>query len=361
MDYVNIGIDKIVNYKIYIKDNILYDEALIKTLFCKYSKAMIITDDNVRIIHLDNVINALKPYIENIFIFSLYANETSKSIQNAEKILARLTDDKFRKDDIIISLGGGMASDIAGFCASVYKRGCALAHIPTTVLSQVDASIGGKTAVNTGSGKNMIGTIYHPNFVLTDTTLLKTLSDESYFEGFTEIIKYALICDRELFEYLESTSIENIRKNICEIIKKCVKHKADIVALDEADNYERLKLNFGHTIAHAVEKYYDYKIYTHPRAVGIGIYTTTLICEKEGITKAGVAKRVRELLEKFSLEYLIPQISREDFYAIIANDKKFSGGGLKEAVIHDIGSCEIILINDDKIKNIADKYLKELK
>jgi 3-dehydroquinate synthase len=191
--------------------------------------------------------------------------------------------------------------------------------------------------------------------------ILKSLSKEAYFEGFAEIIKYALICDKELFEYLESTDIENITSNITEIITKCVKHKAAIVASDEADNNERLKLNFGHTIAHAVENYYDYKIYSHPRAVGIGMYSTVLICENEGITKQGTAERLKKLLEKFSLEYKMPQFATEDFYTIIANDKKFSGGGLKEAVISDIGSCEIILIDDNKIRNIIDKYLKELK
>jgi len=361
MDCVNVGIDKTVYYKIYIKDNIFVDTDLLKPLFCKYSKAMIITDDNVRLLHLDKVIAALKPYIENIYIFCLYAKETSKSIQNAEKILAKLADNKFRKDDIIISLGGGMVSDIAGFCASVYKRGCALAHVPTTVLAQVDASIGGKTAVNTGMGKNMIGTIYHPNFVLCDTSLLSTLSDEAYFESFAEIIKYALICDRELFEYLENTDTIDIRNNIATVITKCVNHKAGIVAIDDADNNERLKLNFGHTIAHAIEKYYGYKIYSHPRAVGIGMYSTVLICENEGICKQGAAQRVKTLLEKFSLEYKMPQISKEDFYAIIANDKKLSAGGLKETVICDIGESKIILLDDDKIKNIAEKYLKELK
>lgn len=361
MDCVNVGIDKTVDYKIYIKDNIFTDADLLKQLFGSYSKAMIITDDNVRLLHLDKVIDALKPYIENIHIFCLYAKETSKSIQNAEKILAKLADNKFRKDDVIISLGGGMVSDIAGFCASVYKRGCSLAHVPTTLLAQVDASIGGKTAVNTGAGKNMIGTIYHPNFVLCDTTLLKTLSFNAYFEGFAEIIKYALICDKELFEYLENTDIADIRSNIKGIITKCVKHKAEIVASDEADNRQRLKLNFGHTIAHAVEKYYGYKIYSHPRAVGIGLYSTVLICENEGICKQGAAQRVKTLLEKFSLDYKMPQISKEDFYTIIANDKKVSSGGLKETVISDIGQSKIILLDDDKIKNIAQKYLKELK
>lgn len=361
MDCVNVGIDKTVDYKIYIKDNIFADADLLKPLFCKYSKAMIITDDNVRLLHLDNVVRALKPYIENIFIFCLYAKETSKSIQNAEKILAKLSDKKFRKDDIIISLGGGMISDIAGFCASVYKRGCALAHVPTTVLAQVDASIGGKTAVNTGAGKNMIGTIYHPNFVLCDSTLLKTLPEKAYCEGFAEIIKYALICDKELFEYLENTDTEDIKNNIAKVISKCVNHKAKIVAIDDADNNERLKLNFGHTIAHTIEKYYGYKIYSHPRAVSIGLYETVLICENEGICKQGTERRVKTLLEKFSLDYKMPQISKEDFYAIITNDKKFSSGGLKETVITDIGVSKIILIDDQRIKNITEKYLKELK
>jgi 3-dehydroquinate synthase len=140
-----VGTHKTVNYKIYIEDNVFSDADLIAALFEKYSKAMIITDDNVRMLHLNRVTSAIKPYVENIFVFCLYAKETSKSIKNAEKILTKLTDNKFRKDDIIISLGGGMVSDIAGFCASIYKRGCAIAHIPTTVLSQVDASIGGKT------------------------------------------------------------------------------------------------------------------------------------------------------------------------------------------------------------------------
>ncbi|NMC56877.1 MAG: 3-dehydroquinate synthase, partial [Eubacteriaceae bacterium] len=234
-------------------------------------------------------------------------------------------------------------------------------HVPTTVLAQVDASIGGKTAVNTGAGKNMIGTIYHPNFVLCDTSMLQTLSGEAYYEGFAEIIKYALICDKELFEYLENTDIFQIRNNIATVITKCVKHKADIVAYDEADNNERLKLNFGHTIAHAIEKYYGYKIYSHPRAVGIGLYSTVLICENEGICKQGTAQRIKTLLKKFSLEYKMPQIASEDFYTIIANDKKFSSGGLKETVITDIGQSKIILLDDSKIKNIAEKYLKELK
>jgi 3-dehydroquinate synthase len=234
-----------------------------------------------------------------------------------------------------------------------------LCHIPTTILAQSDASIGGKTAVNTEAGKNIIGTFYHPEFVLADTSFLATLDDYTYFEGFAEIIKYALIRDRGLFEYLENTGTEELKKNITDIIRRCARHKAEIVSGDEKDSSKRLALNFGHTLAHAIEKHYNYELYSHPRAVAMGIYNTVLICEKEGITKKGTSDRIKKLFEKLRLECDMPRINNDNLCQIIANDKKAGKNGLKLTIIRDIGSYEIIRADIDYIKIMIDKYFKE--
>jgi len=359
MEQVSVQTGKSAEYNIYIQKNIFTNADHLKNVFGKYNNTLIITDDNVSKLHLDKVLSAVKPFAQNIFIFCLYPKESSKTIANAEKILYKLSENKFNKNDIILSLGGGMVSDIAGFCASIYRRGMCLAHIPTTLLAQTDAGIGGKTAVNTSRGKNMIGTIYHPDFVIIDAAFLDTLSEPQYFESFAEIIKYAVICDCELFEYLDNTPTADITQNIDFIIKRCIEHKTRVISADDEDKSDRIILNFGHTIAHVIEKYYNYEVYSHSKAVAIGIYNTVFLCESEGIVQPGLAERVKELLKKFNLPYKMPQIKKDDFYNILINDKKFCAGGLKAAVVTDIGSSKIIFISNEQIKILLDKYLKD--
>lgn len=287
--------------------------------------------------------------------------EEYKSLATALMLYDFLLEGRFDRRDMLIALGGGVIGDIAGFVASTYKRGMPFVQIPTTLLSQVDASVGGKTGVNHALGKNMIGTFYQPRQVLIDITTLETLPDREFRNGLAEVIKTALIADRELFELLwESKSTVQTRSTdiLQKIIAMSVAVKRDIVARDERETKGiRERLNFGHTIGHIIETHMHYRGMKHGEAMAIGMAQEARISVRRAKLTTEEYNRLRELIESVGLETQMPSgITPEEIKTILMQDKKMRNGRLRIPLLNTIGksitrelSCDEFLSSMDPI------------
>lgn len=258
-------------YGIYIDEDIInkVSSLLLSNGIDANKKALVITDTNVEKLYLNEILETLinAGFICNRYVIN--AGEEYKSLSTVENILRYLASNNYQKKDVLISLGGGVIGDITGLCASLYMRGVDYVQIPTTLLSAVDASVGGKTAVDLPEGKNLVGTFYQPKFVLCDLDILKRLPDNIYKEGLAEVIKYGIIKDSIILDL-----INNEKNNLEEIVFRCLSIKSNIVSDDENDNGIRKILNYGHTFAHALEKCSNYSI-SHGKAVAEGLLFET--------------------------------------------------------------------------------------
>ncbi|OSS42296.1 3-dehydroquinate synthase [Desulfurella amilsii] len=311
------------------------------------NRLFIISDANVCRLHLQTLLH----YIEKAnFSYSIYCfepGEQSKSKEVLFDIYDFLIENKADRKTPLIAFGGGVVGDVASFAASTFMRGMPLIHVPTTVVSQTDSSIGGKTAINHAKGKNLIGTFYQPNAVFIDTKFLDTLSDEEFFDAFSEIIKYGIIMDRQLFSFIEEHSSDILKRDhkaIQKLIYDCAKDKSLIVQKDEKEASLRAILNFGHTLGHAIEAYFEYKKYTHPQAVSIGEVFATRLSHKLGLIDEKTFKIIKDLLEKFHLPTKIDNINPTLLIEIMKHDKKAKGGVLEFILTKSIG--EVIIAND---------------
>lgn len=270
------------------------------------------------------------------------SGEASKSIQTLEFIYNKLAYEGITRTDLILAFGGGVVGDIAGFAASTYLRGISYIQAPTSLLAQVDSSIGGKTAINLSYGKNLVGCFYHPKLVLIDTNVLNTLAEEDIKAGMAEVIKYACIEDEDFFEFLNNVKLSSLSSHYEDIVYKCCSIKKKYVEADERDKGIRMKLNFGHTIGHAIEKYFDYNHYNHGQAVAIGMYNICLESEESGYTKHGTSERIKNILIKYGLEYKLPDMNMEELEKIIQSDKKNMFDKLNLIYLKRIGESNIV-------------------
>jgi 3-dehydroquinate synthase len=297
------------------------------------AKAVIITDENVNRYH-----RRLFPSAAAVII--LGAGERIKTLQTAEFIYKRLLRCGVDKSFVILGIGGGVVCDITGFVASTFMRGLNFGFVPTTLLAQVDAAIGGKNGVNLAGFKNMIGVINQPCFVLIDFSLLKTLPAKELFNGFSEIVKSAAIASKSLFSLLERSWNRALELEKCfleRIVYEAVKIKTHIVQNDEKDKTERKKLNFGHTFAHAFEK--SYRI-THGEAVSMGMVIAANLSVKKGMIAEDDAARIRELLQKFNLPVRI-RLDQEKVFKALHKDKKRRGTMVDFVLLKSIGEAFI--------------------
>lgn len=305
-------------------------------------KIFVLTDKNVN----KHYGNKLKKSLEKAGFMTkfmvLEPGEATKSFNTLPSIYDELLDFKITRKDLIITLGGGVIGDLGGFAAASFLRGVPFIQVPTSILAQVDSSVGGKVAVDLERGKNLVGSFYQPKAVYIDAEVLNTLSDKFYKDGMGEVIKYGCIKDREFFYKLKSLKNRaKVMDNIEEIIYNCCLIKKIVVEIDERDLGERMLLNFGHTLGHAVEKYYNFTGYSHGEAVGIGMYNITLKSENEGLTKKGVAQEIKEILINYGLPYEVDIENNDIILDTIALDKKNMGKVLKIIVIKDIGESII--------------------
>ncbi|RKD26533.1 3-dehydroquinate synthase [Caminicella sporogenes DSM 14501] len=339
------------SYSIYIKKGIIRDIGRKLRKIYKNEKIAVITDSNVEKIYGKNIEDNLKRngfLIEKIVVKS---GEESKSLEVLKYIYDRLLDFEINRGDLILTFGGGVVGDLGGFAASTLLRGIPYVQVPTSLLAQIDSSIGGKVAVNLSRGKNLVGSFYHPEAVFIDPVLLETLEKRFLYDGMAEVIKYGCIRDRKLFKNLLKYNTEKeLFDNIEEIIYSCCSIKKEIVENDEKDKGERMLLNFGHTLGHAVEKYFKYEKYTHGEAVAIGMYNITRRSEEQGMTEKGTANLIKEILNKYYLPYKMPDMDKEEIIKTINLDKKNKGSEMNIVLLKKIGESYIKKIKKIDVK-----------
>ena len=296
-------------------------------------RLMIVTDETVAPLHLESLKALLQGW--DVYTHVFPAGEEHKAMDTLLPLLSQLLEAGFDRSDLIVALGGGVVGDMAGFAASMYMRGIDFVNIPTTLLSQVDSSVGGKTGVDLMGAKNILGAFYQPRLVICDTDYLATLPPSVFADGCAEVIKYAFIGDEELLPLLEAGILENL----AEIVYRCVQDKSDIVASDEFDRGRRGLLNFGHTLGHAVEKLSGYAI-SHGSAVAMGMAQMTMACEKAGLCETGVSQRLLPLLQRHNLPTEHPY-SPKELIAGARSDKKKSGDKVAAIVPRRLCCCEM--------------------
>ncbi|MGN0674901.1 MAG: 3-dehydroquinate synthase [Oscillospiraceae bacterium] len=302
-------------------------------------KLAVITDDTVDSLYGDIVVSALESEGFTVCKFVFPHGEQSKSTDTLVKIWDFLCENNISRSDCLIALGGGVVGDITGFASATYLRGIDFIQLPTTLLAQVDSSVGGKTAVDLDGGKNLVGAFKQPKLVLCDTDTLDTLSDEFFIDGMGEVIKYGMIKSEALFSELEQYTVESLRKSknaLDDIIAQCVTIKRDVVEADEFDTGERMLLNFGHTLGHSIEQYYNYTGITHGKAVSVGMKMITSVAEKNGFAEAGTYARLKNCLDYYGLDIEV-EPSMAQLAGACLNDKKRFGESINIIVCCDIG------------------------
>lgn len=339
------------SYPIYIKKGLLKNIGNEIEKIFKGKKIAVITDINVESFYGREIENSLKKSNFTVEKIVLEAGEKSKSIEVLLDVYDKLLDFGITRSDLIISFGGGVVGDLGGFAASTLLRGIPFIQIPTSLLAQVDSSVGGKVAVDLPRGKNLVGSFYHPKAVFIDPELLKTLDKRFLYDGMAEVIKYGCIRDKDLFDKLLSyKSEEDLFNNIEEIIYTCCNIKKDVVEKDEKDTGERMILNFGHTIGHAIEKYFNFEEYTHGEAVAVGMYLITKNSEAMGITESGTSELIKKIIMKYRLPYEMPDAGKEKIIETIGLDKKNKGEYMNIILLNNIGECIIKTIAKEEIE-----------
>jgi 3-dehydroquinate synthase len=341
-------------YDVIIENGILSSCGTIIRPTVKNGRAAVITDSNVAPLYLQTVIAALGKADIKADSFIIEAGERSKNLDTLSEILEFLAEKRFTKSDTVIALGGGVVGDIAGFAAAVYLRGVSIIQIPTTLLSAVDSSVGGKTAVNLRSGKNLAGAFMQPAAVIFDPDALSSLPRKEFENGMAEVIKYGVLFSEELFETVKNGADSN---NIAEIAEKCVVFKGRTVENDEFDAGERKLLNLGHTIGHAIEKCSNYTI-SHGFAVASGMAMAARAGEKMGITQAGTAEAIEKALEKYSL----PTDTSFDPCSLAScalSDKKRAGETITAVIPERIGKCRLHGISVGELEDFIKKGKKQ--
>lgn len=322
-----------VTTMIHIQKGILEDAGTFIKGLAGVEKAALITDTNVAPLYGSKVLEALKKEGIESSIYAIQAGEEHKHLGTVRELYDFFDEIGITRTDVIVALGGGVVGDIAGMAAATYLRGVKIVQIPTTLLAQVDSAVGGKTGVDLKSGKNRVGVFHQPSIVLTDPEVLSTLPPEQLACGMAEVIKYACIKDSGLFEELEKgiTSIDMEK-----VIRVCCEIKSGIVERDSHDRGERKLLNFGHTIGHAVERYYNYQGYLHGQAVAIGMCMLLKACCEIGGCRAEEAERIRALCRLYALPETA-EIPKHELIELFSKDKKQEGSMLHLVLLHGIG------------------------
>ena len=300
-------------------------------------KACVITDSNVGAIYAERVLTSLKEADFETELFTFPAGESSKRLDTVAAMLSYMADFHMSRGDIVVALGGGVTGDMAGFAAATYMRGIKFVQIPTSLLAQVDSSVGGKTAVDIPQGKNLVGAFHQPCLVIIDPDTLSTLPERFVHDGMAEVIKYGCIKDERLFETLENENALDIIEDIIEI---CVSIKRDVVNRDEKESGERMLLNFGHTLGHSLEKLYNFEGLSHGEAVAIGMVKIAASGENAGLTEAGTADRIERLCKKNMLP-TSDKASAATLAELCQSDKKAGGGSVNLVLLDKIGSSFI--------------------
>ncbi|MBR4039972.1 MAG: 3-dehydroquinate synthase [Clostridia bacterium] len=337
-------------YDIHIRRGLLHDCA---HLFAAYKgkKAAVVADSNTAPLYSYALMDQLHRAGIEPSVIILPAGEETKCAAQLERLYDAFLDFRLTRADLVIALGGGVVGDITGYAAATFMRGVHFIQVPTTLLAQVDSSVGGKVAINHPRGKNLLGAFYQPELVLIDTDTLKTLDDRQIGAGLGEVIKYGCICDSALFERIEALgSRESLLPVIDEIIARCCEIKAEYVRQDPHDHGVRMQLNFGHTLAHALENAMGYGTLLHGEAVSIGMAAACRWGEALGYTPPGTAQRVTRVLEAYSLMTGYPAGLSPDMLAgQMALDKKAEGSKVRTVLLTGIGACRAVPLTPQEL------------
>ena len=326
------------SYPIYIGSNLL-SQAVLYTQHIKARQVVVVTNVTIAPLYLDKILNNLSGFdVETVI---LPDGEQFKTLEYVGHIFDKLLASKFSRNATLIALGGGVIGDMGGFAAACYQRGIAFMQIPTTLLAQVDSSVGGKTGVNHPLGKNMIGAFYQPQCVIADADVLDTLDDRQLSAGLAEVIKYGLIRDVEFFEWLEtnfSALLARDKEALAFAIERSCLNKAEIVSEDETETGVRATLNLGHTFGHAIETGSGYGTYLHGEAVAIGTCQAADLSRRKGWMNDADVERIIALFQKCNLPTYPPeQIDADRFLELMAVDKKNVNGQIRLILLTKIG------------------------
>lgn len=306
--------------------------------------AAIVTDDNVAPLYLAQVKASLDRAGLRHASIVLPHGEPTKCLTQLSNLYDFLCESHITRKDAIVALGGGVIGDLAGLAAATFLRGVHFVQVPTTLLAQVDSSVGGKVAVDLPQGKNLVGAFYQPAMVLCCPDTLNTLTEHFWRDGLGEVVKYGCIGDAELFRLLENCAPGGrpaLMAHIDVILQRCIQAKANVVAQDEHDTGLRMTLNFGHTIGHAVETCQHYAGLSHGEAVALGMAVMTRLTESRGMTAPGTAARLEKLLMALGLPTQLSDTPTADLLSAMGMDKKAAGKALRVIVLDEIGACRI--------------------
>ncbi len=329
------------SYPIFIGENLLEKKELIQP-YLAGSEVMVVSNETVAPLYLDALMTTLEGRRAEAVI--LPDGEQYKTLEHLNTVFTALLEKRFSRQVTIIALGGGVVGDMAGFAAACYQRGVPFIQIPTTLLAQVDSSVGGKTAVNHPFGKNMIGAFYQPGCVIADTSVLNTLDDRQLSAGIAEVIKYGLIRDKVFLVWLEQNMEALVARDtdaLIYAIEQSCRNKAEVVAADELEHGQRALLNLGHTFGHAIETGMGYGAWLHGEAVAAGMYMAAdLSCRLGWISQTDVA-HVEDLLTRANLPVKGPAIDPEKMKQLMAVDKKVQDGRIRLVLLKSLGDAVV--------------------
>jgi 3-dehydroquinate synthase len=363
MKRIKVNLDKqsSTSYEICIGHNILDRIGLVIAKSNIASNYIVITDSNVSSLYREKLLTALRNVNLKVDLIEFPAGEISKNTDTVLTIIKKLINLGADRNSALIALGGGVTGDMTGFIASIYMRSIPYIQIPTTLMAQVDSSIGGKTGIDLPEGKNLVGAFFQPKAVFIDLQFLKTLPDEEFTNGLSEIVKYGIIDDVELFNILEkeTENIKNRSMDLLElIVERSCKIKKGIVEIDEMDMGVRRILNFGHTIGHAIEAESGYMI-PHGNAVSIGMIASARISERLNYLSSEDRNRIEHLIRSIDLPDHVPtSISMEGMLSKIRTDKKKKGGSVHFVLLKKIG---VPFINGSVEETIIREIIEELR
>jgi 3-dehydroquinate synthase len=343
------------SYPIYFGYNNLADIGKVSAKLEISKRIAIVTNPSIGGLFLNTVAGSLKDAGFSVYTIEVPDGEKYKSLEWASILYDKLITHKMDRNCALVALGGGVVGDITGFVAATFLRGIPFIQMPTTILAQVDSSVGGKTGVNHPKGKNLIGAFYQPKLVLIDISTLKTLKRQELLSGLAEVIKYGVIWDSDLFNFIEDNleKILNLDKlSVLKVVKRCCSIKAKIVEEDEREGGLRSILNFGHTIGHAIEALTGYKRYKHGEAVAVGMIAAANLSVKLGVCNEDVFFRIKALVQRTGLPTELPKFSKEEYMRVMELDKKMGSSGIKFVLTEDIGRVKFKYISTEEISNL---------
>lgn len=323
------------------------------------AQTVIITDSNVAELYLEPVIQSLEELGSDVAAIEVDPGEPSKAADVANDLWEEMLDHGADRKSVVVALGGGVVGDLAGFVAATFARGLRFVQIPTTLLAQVDSSVGGKVGINLEKAKNMVGAFWQPRGVLIDVDVLESLPDREYRAGLAEVVKYGVIQDADFFAYLEA-SVEKVNARdaatLTHIVQRCCRLKADVVEQDEREETGlRAILNYGHTFCHAFEAATGYETLLHGEGVAIGMMCAARLAERLGRVDASFIERQQNLLESFKMALDVPDVDEDELIELMYRDKKVERGKLRFVLPTRMGHVELVrdVKNEDVLAALA--------